>query len=374
MRSLQEQFSNNASSTVEPNTTATATKPMDNSIVKAELIVNITLGENNILSESTINTIQSRKGVLMNTRAAGAIRFNSNDGSVYADFNPLPNTTHDKNGIYNGAVWRLTTGSGEVKVLSHTESLRYWSLILGGMNISTTDSNGFFVKVNFPAKYDRATVDGFIRQTAVRSYVITFTDLDSMFNFAQDEYRQAIRLAPVGATVDFSSSIVSLERPTIGSGKINLSSIVDGPNAAVSNFDIKSFLKAPVKTSVATSSINFDGVDVADVAAPVQVAAAKASVEAIVVDAPVAAPIAVAPVEEEVIPAIPAIVETVVETVEDNCAVEEAAETQEVSEVEETVVAKATPSAGAWRARRSQVSKLSADEIAAAIEKDSLFD
>jgi hypothetical protein len=247
MKSLSQQFNSMTNSSNPSN--ADTTKNMeplqynpDATVVKAELIVNITLGASNILTDSTIATIQDKyKSAIINTRSCGMIRYNSRNESVYADFIPLPEKSLDKYGNYNCAVWRLTFADGTTKVLTHSQSIKYWNTILTcDADTSATDLD-FFVKVNFPVSYGRQAVNSIIRSGDARSYVITFNDVDHMFNYAEDAYRGNLRLTPVNASVDFADHIIEVDRPTLG-GRLKASDFTD--EAKVTAINLSSFKKS----------------------------------------------------------------------------------------------------------------------------------
>jgi hypothetical protein len=307
MKSLQEQFLNQpAPSAVNTNTKVT--KVMGKNIVKAELVVNITLSATNILSTSTLDTAQAKKGVIIKTRSVGSVNYNTNDNSVYASFIPLTEKFEDAYGKYNCAVWKITDDQGVERLLSHEESINYWNIIINeeGVDAAALD---FFVKVNFPASDTFKSVDQGLRDGVIRSYSIVFNDLNNMFEFRTDAYRNNLCLIPANATVQFNRAVVELVQETLGAGTVALDSILSKTAARRKSF--KEFLKAPTKSSarredrkaaVATpkvaDTIVFDGAPIATRTTPVVevVTAVVASTPALVVEEVVNV------VEPEVIP------------------------------------------------------------------------
>jgi hypothetical protein len=215
-------------------------------IVKAELIVNIVLSANGVLSQSTLATAQAKKGVIINTRSVGTLRYNTSDSSVYSDFVPLAENANDKYGNYNCAIWRLTDEEGNVSLLNHEESINYWTAIFNEEGLSADELN-YFVKVNFPAVHTYASVNQMLANGQVRSYIITFNDLANMFTFRKDEYRQNLCLIPVNSTVEFSSSVAELDKETLGVSSISMSAVK--VQTALRKTQFKDFLKSSTKSS-----------------------------------------------------------------------------------------------------------------------------
>jgi DNA integrity scanning protein DisA with diadenylate cyclase activity len=299
MKSLQEQFLNQSASAVNTNTEVT--KVMGKNIVKAELVVNITLSANNILSEGTMAKAQAKKGVIINTRSAGTLRYNTNDSSVYADFYPLPNTINDKLGKYNCAVWKLTDDQGNTEVLSHESALEVWAHAL---NVTpeqlAVNEIALKVKVNFDAQHTFASVNQSLKAGVIRSYSIIFTDIDNMFEdvLKVDTLgREYCELHPYvnSCTVDFNRTVTELTTRSIGLTGLTMD--VVRAAAVERKTDFSRFLKAkPTKSSArredrkasATSkvadTIVFDG------ASAPKVDAATAAAAPVVVPQPEVAP------------------------------------------------------------------------------------
>jgi hypothetical protein len=216
-------------------------------IVKAELVVNIVLSANGVLSQSTLATAQAKKGVIINTRSVGTLRYNTSDSSVYSDFVPLAENANDKYGNYNCAIWRLTDEEGNVSLLNHEESINYWTAIFNEEGLSADELN-YFVKVNFPAVHTYSSVNEMLANGQVRSYIITFNDLANMFTFRKDEYRQNLCLIPVNSTVEFSSSVAELDKETLGGDSISMSAVKVQTTLRRTQF--KDFLKSSTKSLV----------------------------------------------------------------------------------------------------------------------------
>lgn len=254
-------------------------------LVKAELIVNITMSDNNMLSKATIASAKSKQAnKIIGTRSAGSILFNKNDDSVYAEFAPLPEVMVDAYGNNNAAVWRLTYSNGTVAVLSPNESINFWTKTLASQTggVVATDL-GFFVKCNIAES--RTTVEDYIENTAARAYVIEFTNVDSMFTFSPCPYRESMRLIPNQATVKFLSKTVQPTQPTIGVGRNTpLESLRAGASVAAINF--QSWLRSPSKKTqaaiAAEARVRKQSTDnVVWTTEPVQVQAAKASISVV---------------------------------------------------------------------------------------------
>jgi hypothetical protein len=294
MKSLQEQFLNQSVPSAV-NTNTEVTKVMGKNIVKAELVVNITLSATNILSASTLDTAQAKKGVIIKTRSVGSVNYNTNDSSVYASFIPLAEKSEDAYGKYNCAVWKITDDQGVERLLSHEESINYWNTIINeeGVDAAALD---FFVKVNFPASDTFESVNQGLRDGVIRSYSIVFNDLNNMFEFRTDAYRNNLCLIPANATVQFNRAVVELVQETLGAGNVALDSILSKTAARRKSF--KEFLKAPTKssarredrkasasTSKVADTIVFDGAPAApavEVVIPVVVSTPAPVVEEIV--------------------------------------------------------------------------------------------
>lgn len=218
----------------------------DAPIVKAELIVNITLSNTNVLSANTIAAMRSKPGAIATTRCAGSIRFNKADDSVYAQFAPLPAKLEDAYGNYNGAVWRLTDSNGVATVLTPEESVAFWASIFS--SVGAPGAN-FFVSTNMP-KYTREAVESLIDDTAARAYVISFSDMNNMFDWSHDNYRESTRLTPINASVDFLSNIVEVKmRSSLGAGVTSLQSIRAAAASADNRQTFKAWLRSDNKTA-----------------------------------------------------------------------------------------------------------------------------
>lgn len=247
MKSLSEQYLNISPAQDNTNTTTDTTKVMGRNIVKAELVVNITLSATNILSAGTLDAAQSKKGVIIRTRSVGSLNYNTNDDSVYASFIPLPEKSEDAYGKYNCAVWKLTDDQGVEEILSHEESLNLWASVLhvGNDEVSNID---FFVKANFSANDTFQSVDRGLREGVIRSYSIVFNDLNNMFEFRTDAYRNNLCLIPANATVEFNRTVTELAQETLGLNGVTMDSI--RVKAEQRRTDFRKFMKAPTKSSV----------------------------------------------------------------------------------------------------------------------------
>jgi hypothetical protein len=247
MISLAEQYLNVSSAQDNTNTNTNTTKVMGKNIVKAELVVNITLSATNILSAGTLDAAQSKKGVIIRTRSVGSLNYNTSDDSVYASFIPLSEKSVDAYGKYNCAVWKLTDDQGVEEILSHEESLNLWASLLhvGNDEVSNID---FFVKANFSANDTFQSVNRGLREGVIRSYSIVFNDLNNMFEFRTDAYRNNLCLIPANATVEFNRTVTELAQETLGLNGVTMDSI--RVKAEQRRTDFRKFMKAPTKSSV----------------------------------------------------------------------------------------------------------------------------
>jgi hypothetical protein len=244
----------NSTSTSESTTTTTTNIPMTTStpsvsspavLVKAELICNITMGDNNLLTATSISAAIGKDSTkLINTRSAGCIRFNSNDLTVYADQVPLPNQRFDSLGNYNGSLWRLTYSDNSVELLDEQGILDYWTQIFGLDSVEELASINFSVKANFPRtpEYNRYGVASLIEATRIRSYVIEFNNVEDMFTFVHDADRGVFKLQPRNYTARFQTHTTTLSKASLASGAVTKGQFsVDSANSKTS---LHSFMKS----------------------------------------------------------------------------------------------------------------------------------
>jgi hypothetical protein len=289
MKSLQEQFLNQSAPSAV-NTNIEVTKVMGKNIVKAELVVNITLSATNVLSEGTIAKAQARKGVIISTRSAGTLRYNTNNQSVYADFRAIPNTVEDAYGRYNCAVWKLTDDQGVTEVLDHEQSLEVWAFVLGlPIELLRTKEVASIVKVNFPVDYTFDKVNTWLREGYIRSYSIVFNDLARMFhrvNKVDGLGNPLLELHPnlAHSTVNFGRTITELAQEDLGISGLTMDVIRAAASTRKTDFSIylrekpskssarREDRKASASTPKVADTIVFDGAPAPKVDAPAPVA------------------------------------------------------------------------------------------------------
>jgi hypothetical protein len=283
MKSLKEQYGNTSESTSAVNTTQD--KTMEPTIVSLTLHTNVTMSNDGIISESAIATQQAKKGVLINTRSGGYIRFNTATDLVYADFYATLNQSVDSLGKYNCSIWEAKMSDDTVRYLTHEESQNLWGMIFLMLGISVDAPNtSVKVKFDFPTEYNgvavnAGTVDKWIRSGQFRSYSLHFANIEELFKLGRVEEfgvsRNYVLRPSEKAVVGFSRNTVQFAEKYAGFKGLTISEL-NAPKAkspVVSMLDDKAVIStntapAPVQVQAAAAYDIYDSAP-AVVATPV---------------------------------------------------------------------------------------------------------
>ena len=204
----QRYAANNTSASVNTNTSTKMTN-----IKSIEIVQNIALTDGTIPA-TAFAKVQSKKGVIMTTRSAGAIRYNTTDDTVYTTFMPLCEKAVDAYGNYNRAIVIFHMEDGTSKTLNTEETVKFWNEVLGDEDATRLN---FSIKANFnSADYHRSVVDAGIRNNRFRSVRIVLNNLENLFRFHMDHEYHWLTLLPVQADVNFHSKTVDCNAEALG--------------------------------------------------------------------------------------------------------------------------------------------------------------